>query len=163
METNDPDKLFDLALQASHAKDTQKSIRYIKLAIDGNPEDARMHYLLGSLYADIGLYDNAISNMENALDLDDNYHIARFHLGLLYLMANRQQEAELTWQRLETLDDNHYLTLFKRGLLKIVNDDVREGIALIKAGIDNNHINESLNHDMQAAMDNATLSLAYEE
>ncbi|MGD8569910.1 MAG: hypothetical protein PVJ39_17620 [Gammaproteobacteria bacterium] len=163
METTEPDKLFDLALQASQAKDTQKSIRYIKLAIDGDPEDARMRYLLGSLYADIGLYDNAISNMENALDLDENYHMARFHLGLLYLMADRQQEAELTWEGLDALDEKHYLSLFKQGLLKIVKDDVREGIDLIKAGINNNHINESLNHDMKAAIDNASLALANEE
>jgi len=160
MKTSDPDKLFDLALEASHAKDTQKSIGYIKSAIEQAPEDARMRYMLGSLYADIGIYNSAITNMEKALQLDKNYHIARFHLGLLYLMAGKQQDAEATWSALNTLDKNHYLNLFKEGLLKIVHDDVREGIKLIESGIANNQLNEALNHDMQAAIDNASLALA---
>jgi len=160
MKTSDPEKLFDLALAASHARDTQKSIGYIKSAIEQAPDDARMRYMLGTLYADIGLYDNAIGNMENALRLDENYHIARFHLGLFYLMAGQQAEAETTWGALNSLGEDHYLNLFKEGLLKIVHDEVHEGISLIKAGIENNQINEGLNQDMQAAIDNASLSLA---
>jgi tetratricopeptide (TPR) repeat protein len=151
-----------MALEASHAKDTQKSIGYIKSAIEQAPEDARMWYMLGTLYADIGLYNNAISNMEKALQLDKNYHIASFHLGLFYLMAGEQQKAEATWEVLNTLGQEHYLNLFKEGLLNIVHDNVQEGIDLIKNGINNNRINEGLNHDMQAAIDNASLSLAME-
>ena len=160
MKTSDPDKLFDLALEASQANDTQKSIHYIKSAINESPEDARMYCMLGSLYTDIGIYDKAILNMEKALELDESYHIARFHLGLLYLMGSRQNDCENTWRLLDTLDDEHYLNLFKEGLLEIVHDNVREGIALIQRGIDNNHINESLNHDMKLAIENARFSLS---
>lgn len=163
METSDPDKLFDLALQASQANDTQKSIHYIKSAIHQSPDDARMRYMLGTLYTNIGLYDNAITNMEKALELDAKYHMARFHLGLLYLMGNRQQDAESTWQQLDNLGREHHLNLFKEGLVKIIRDDVREGITLLQKGIDNNHINESLNQDMKVAMENASLSLAIHE
>ncbi len=163
METDDPDKLFDLALAASQANDTQKSIHYIKSAIDQSPDDPRMRYMLGTLFANIGLYDNAIINMEKALELDEAYHIARFHLGLFYLMAGRQQEAEQTWQGLDALGEQHYLNLFKNGLLKIVYDNVCEGIALLEAGIENNEVNDTLNTDMQAALDNARLSLAAEQ
>ncbi|MGD8558629.1 MAG: hypothetical protein PVH04_03120, partial [Gammaproteobacteria bacterium] len=90
-------------------------------------------------------------------------HIARFHLGLFYLMAGRQQEAETTWQSLDNLGDRHYLNLFKQGLLKIVYDQVQEGITLLEMGIENNQVNETLNQDMQAAADNARLALANEE
>ena len=156
------DELFDLALQASQANDTQKSIGLIKSAIDQSPEDARMWYMLGSLYADIGIYDKATSNMEKALEKNHNYSIARFHLGLLYLMSGRQENAETTWNALDDLGDTHYLSLFKAGLLKIADDQLREGIELIRIGINNNHLSESLNKDMEIVIEHASLSLSEE-
>lgn len=162
METLDPDKLFDLALQASQANDTQKSIGFIKTALDQSPGDTRMWYMLGTLYGDIGIYDKAVLNMEKALEIDPNYGIARFHLGLLHLMAGKQEQAEATWLPLNTLGDTHYLTLFKAGLLKIVGDEIEQGIALIREGINRNHLVESLNKDMETVIENASLSLQAE-
>jgi tetratricopeptide (TPR) repeat protein len=162
METLDPDKLFDLALQASQANDTQKSIGIIKTAIDQSPDDARMWYMLGTLYGDIGIYDKAVLNMEKALEIDPNYAIARFHLGLLHLMSGQQDKAEATWLPLNTLGETHYLTLFKMGLLKIVNNEIEQGIALIREGINRNHLVESLNKDMQTVIEHASLSLRLE-
>lgn len=160
MQTVDSNKLFDQALQASQANDTQKSIGLIKTALEHSPEDARMWYMLGSLYADIGIYDKAIAQMEKALKIDLNYHIARFHLGLLYLMSRRQETAEATWAALDTLGENHYLTLFKAGLLKIAADEIEEGIELIQAGIQKNHLVESLNEDMRTVIEHASYSLS---
>ena len=156
------DKLFDLALQASQANDTQKSIGLIKSAIDQSPEDARMWYMLGTLYTNIGIYDKATSNMEKALEINPNYSIARFHLGLLYLTSGRRENAESTWSSLDELGDAHYLSLFKEGLLKIANDQLREGIDLIRDGINNNQVNESLNKDMETVIEHASLSLGEE-
>lgn len=154
------EQLFDLALQASKANDTQKSIGLIKAAIEQSPQDARMRYMLGSLYANIGIYDKAVRNMEKSLELDQNYGIARFHLGLLYLMSGRQADAESTWAPLESNGEDHYLTLFKTGLLKIANDDIDHGIQLIKAGIDKNQLNDSLNKDMETVIAHASMSKA---
>jgi len=159
MAVLNPNELFDMALQASQANDTQKSIDLIKSAIDQSPDDARMWYMLGSLYTNIGIYDKAISNMEKALELDQNYSIARFHLGLLFLMSGRQEIAETTWNLLDDLGRTHYLSLFKAGLLKLVEDQLQEGIDLIQSGIDNNHLNESLNKDMETVIEHASLSL----
>ncbi|WP_455211764.1 tetratricopeptide repeat protein [Kaarinaea lacus] len=162
METLDPDKLFDLALKASQANDTQKSIGIIKTALDQSPDDARMWYMLGTLYGDIGIYDKAVLNMEKALEIDPNYAIARFHLGLLHLMAGQQNAADTTWLPLNALGETHYLTLFKAGLLKIVEDEIEQGIALIREGINRNHLVESLNKDMETVIENAALSLSLE-
>lgn len=159
MTSLNSDELFDQALKASQAKDTQKSIGLIKSAIEQSPEDARMWYMLGTLYANIGIYEKAIFNMEKAIDLDVNYNIARFHLGLLYLMSGRQENAENTWSLLDQLGETHYLSLFKTGLLKIVNNQLEEGIALIRSGIDNNTLSESLNKDMETVIEHATFSL----
>ena len=182
------DELFDMALQASQANDTQKSIGLIKDALDQSPDDARMWYMLGTLYTNIGIYDKAIANMEKALELlttnppelgehvvrvytprfspdllvfelDSDYSIARFHLGLLYLMSGRREYAETTWKLLDALGEAHYLSLFKAGLLKIVNDQLQEGIDLIRRGIANNHLSESLNKDMETVVEHASLSL----
>ena len=162
MESMDADKLFDLALQASQANDTQKSIGIIKSAIKQSPDDARMWYMLGTLYGDIGIYDKAVLNMEKALQIDPNYAIARFHLGLLQLMSGRRETAEATWQALHTLGQTHYLTLFKTGLLKIVDNDIEQGIALIREGINRNHLVESLNKDMESVIEHASLSVSLE-
>jgi tetratricopeptide (TPR) repeat protein len=159
METLDADTLFDLALQASQANDTLKSINIIKTAIDQSPGDARMWYMLGTLYTDIGIYDKAVLNMEKALELDPGYSIARFHLGLLYLTSGRQAQAEATWLPLDELGESHCLSLFKAGLLKIANHETEAGIQLIKQGIDKNHLVESLNNDMTTVIEHATLSL----
>jgi tetratricopeptide (TPR) repeat protein len=162
METLDANKLFDMALEASQANDTQKSIGYIKEAIDQSPDDARMWYMLGTLYADIGIYDKAVQNMEKAIEVDSDYGIARFHLGLMQLISGDQQTAETTWAPLDKLGATHYLSLFKTGLIKIAKDDVEAGIDLIRTGIENNHLNESLNKDMEMVVENATLSLSTE-
>ena len=158
----DANTLFDMALQASQANDTQKSIGFIKEAFDQSPDDARMWYMLGTLYADIGIYDKAVQNMQKALEVDSKYGIARFHLGLMQLISGDQQAAELTWGPLDALGKSHHLCLFKSGLLKIADDDVEEGIALINTGIENNHLNESLNKDMEMVVENAKLSLSME-
>ncbi|MCG6971462.1 MAG: tetratricopeptide repeat protein [Gammaproteobacteria bacterium] len=159
MEIQDPDKLFDLALQASQANDPQKSIGILKSAIEQSPEDARMWYMLASLYTDIGIYDKAIHNMEKALQIDPNYAIARFHLGLLQLTSGNRELANTTWLPLNALGETHYLVLFKTGLLHIADDDIEQGILLIRQGIDQNHVVESLNEDMETVIEHASLSL----
>lgn len=160
MENLDAEQLLDMALQASQDNDTQKSFGLVKQAIEQAPDDTRMWYMLGSLYADIGIYEKAVQNMEKALQIDSGYGIARFHLGLLYLTMGQQPQAESTWQLLDKLGNTHYLTLFKSGLIDIANDRVEEGIELIKRGIENNQLNEPLNSDMEIVIENATLSLA---
>lgn len=159
MENPDAEQLLDMALQASQHNDTQKSFGLVKQAIEKSPDDTRMWYMLGSLYADIGIYDKAIENMEKSLQIDPGYGIARFHLGLLFLTMGQQEQAESTWKGLDALGDTHYLTLFKSGLLHIANDQVQDGIMLIEKGINNNQLNEPLNNDMQTVIENASLSL----
>ena len=163
MDNMDAEQLLDLALQASQANDTQKSFGLVRQAIEKSPQDTRMWYLLGSLYADIGIYDKAIQNLEKALQIDAGYGIARFHLGLLYLTMGQQDKAETIWEKLESLGDTHYLMLFKSGLLLIANEQVEEGIESIKKGIDNNYLNEGLNKDMESVITNATLALQERE
>lgn len=158
MDIQNPDLLFDRALEAAQSDDKQKSIAIIKQAISQAPGDARMHYLLGSLYADLGLYDKAVETIEESLRLDKNYNIARFHLGLLQLLSGKVDQAEQTWLPLDSLDDTHYLKLFKTGMLKIVQDEIDEGVACIKAGINHNTLNESLNQDMAVVLENVAMS-----
>jgi tetratricopeptide (TPR) repeat protein len=162
MEIQDADKLFDLALQASQANDTQKSIGILKAAIEQSPDDARMWYMLGTLYTNIGIYDKAAQNMEKALQIDSDYAIARFHLGLLQLMSGDRNLAEITWSPLDSLGEEHYLTLFKAGLLDIANEDIEQGILLIRQGINKNQVVESLNEDMQTVIEHASLSMQAE-
>ena len=162
METPNPDELFDQALVAMQANDHHKSIELVKHAIDLSPEDARLRYLLGSLYADLGVYEKALSNISSALDIDPNYSIARYHLGFMQLMSGNIEEAEKTWSPLDKLDSNHHLRLFKSGMMKIVREEFSEGLELIKSGIKHNKLNEALNNDMSVVIDNVSLSLEAE-
>jgi tetratricopeptide (TPR) repeat protein len=114
------------------------------------------------LYTNIGIYDKAAQNMEKALQIDSDYAIARFHLGLLQLMSGDRNLAEITWSPLDSLGEEHYLTLFKAGLLDIANEDIEQGILLIRQGINKNQVVESLNEDMQTVIEHASLSMQAE-
>lgn len=144
----DSEELLHLAINASENSETEKAIGYLKRALDITPDDGKAIYLLGSLHADIGLYDRAIEEMTRAVQLDPGIDVAHFQLGLLYLTSQKAEEATNAWSHLDYLDESNYLYLFKEGLISLINDDFTGCIQKLKQGIQNNQINAPLNNDM---------------
>lgn len=117
------------------------------------PEDARLHFMRGSLLAGEQDYAAARTAMRRAVDLAPDYPIARFQLGLLLLTCGEAYPAQETWGPLHNLPRDHYLRLFVEGLMCLVRDDFAGTIRLLEQGIAANHENPPLNRDMQMVID----------
>ena len=86
-EDLDAEELLHLAIQASQADRHDQAITYLKRAQAKAPENANIAYFLGAEHAQIGLYQRAMEEMAQALELNPALHTARFQLGLLYLTS----------------------------------------------------------------------------
>src|SRR5260221_11133796 len=95
----DPDaaKLMRMALAASTGNDSEASIAYLKRAIALDERMAEPHYLLGAEYAGMGLYDQAVSEMQAALARKPELAAARFQVGLLSPTLAPSEAGAPTW------------------------------------------------------------------
>lgn len=159
-EALDSDELLHLAINASQQAELEKAIGYLKRAQDQTPEDGRVLYLLASLHAELGMYERAIEEMEQATKLAPEIETAHFQLGLLYISLSKVDEAVQAWSKLKTLDEDHYLRLFSDGIeVLVLEDDFKSCIDKLKQGIQNNHENPALNNDMNKMINAAEYAI----
>jgi len=153
MSKLDSEELLHLALRESENDQHEKAIELLKRALEIDPKNANIFYMLGAEHAQIGLYDRAAEEMQKAVALDPQLHTAHFQLGLLHLTSGRVSEAEIAWSPLDKLGERHPFYLFKTGMLKLANDDFHESCELIMKGMSLNDFNQPLNNDMQKVLD----------
>lgn len=149
------DELMHLALYATEHDTPEKAIVHLKKLLDMEPDHAKARYLLGALYAQIGLHAQAAEEMAQALELEPDLHTARFQLGLLHITSGKTAESEQVWAGLDALGDRDPLYLFKKGMLHLVRDEFEQCVEAIKAGIELNTYNEDLNNDMRRVLNDA--------
>ncbi len=113
------------------------------------PQDARLHFMRGSSLASAGRLIEAYDALKRAVELDPDFPIARFQLGLFELTSGEADKALDTWGRLDRLPDGHYLRKFIDGLRCLVRDDFRGAIDHLSEGIALNHEIPPLNNDMR--------------
>lgn len=147
-ETLDAEELLHLAIHASQKDETEKAIDYLKRALNLEAKNARILYMLGSLHAEIGMYERAIKEMQQAVELEPGLHTAQFQLGLLELTSGNVESAKKSWSALDSLDDDHYLRIFSNGLLLLIQDKFDEATQMLQKGISLNNENIPLNNDM---------------
>ena len=145
----DPEELLHLAILASSNNEAEKSIVYLKQALDIEPNNAKVHYMLGAMHAEIGMYQRAIEDMQKATELDASLDTAHFQLGLLHITSGNVVAAEQAWEHLNKLGEQHPLFLFKRGILALASDQFQQCIDDLTQGIELNTENLPLNKDMQ--------------
>jgi tetratricopeptide (TPR) repeat protein len=145
----DQPELQQLAINASTAGDSASAIAYLKEAVARPDATAIAHYLLGAEYAQIGMYERAIGEMEAAIALDPALSIARLQLGLLWLGANDNTRAADVLLPLTELADGQPLHHFGAGLLHLIKQEAADAVRCLKAGIALNSVNPPLNADMQ--------------
>jgi tetratricopeptide (TPR) repeat protein len=117
------------------------------------PEDARLHFLLGSALAGEGRHIEAHASLSRAVALAPDFAIARFQLGLFELTSGEAANALQTWGRLDLLPDGHYLRKLVDGLRALIRDDFDGAIEGLRQGIALNQENPPLNRDMQMLID----------
>lgn len=160
MDSLDAQELLHLGLHAAQHDDPRQAIDCLKRCLELEPSNPKATYLLGSLYAQIGLYDRAKEALTEAVRLDKSEYTAIFQLGLLHLTSGAVDLSSDTWRELDQLPKKHCLNLFREGLLALVNDDFAGCMRLLEEGIAANTLNEPLNNDMRNVRASAEAALA---
>lgn len=148
----DQTELLQLALEANRSGEGGASIAYLKEAVSRADATGNAHFLLGAEYAQIKLYDRAVSEMEAALALDPGLSIARFQLGLLWLTGGEPERALQVFAPLAELAESDPLHLFGQGLCALIRNEFDETVRLLESGIALNQTNDALNGDMRTML-----------
>lgn len=129
-------------------QDEENQVERVDALLGQFPEDARLHFLRGSMLVGAGRLIEAHSALSRAVALAPDFAIARFQLGLFQLTSGEADKALETWGRLDRLADDHYLRKFVDGLRCLVRDDFGGAIENLQRGIALNQDNAPLNRDM---------------
>jgi tetratricopeptide (TPR) repeat protein len=149
----DQAELLQLAINASRGVDSGSAIAYLKEAVSRADATGAAHYLLGAEYAQIGMYERAVSEMESALALDPALATARLQLGLLWIGAGAVDRAELVLSPLSELAPDDALRHFGAGLCLLIDNQLDEAVVRIEQGMALNTGNAPLDHDMRKIID----------
>jgi len=149
----DQAELLQLAKNASGGDDSAAAIAYLKEAVSRTDATGAAHYLLGAEYAQIGMYERAVGEMESALALDPALATARLQLGLLWLGGGTVDRAESVLAPLAELPPDDPLRHFGAGLVLLIKNRLGDAAARLQQGIALNRSNAPLNNDMRKIID----------
>ncbi|MFS2319209.1 tetratricopeptide repeat protein [Maricaulis sp. D1M11] len=131
------------------AQPSGPTLEGLKGAVSAYPDDPRLHFLLGSVLIGEGQLIDAHEHLARAIEIEPEYHLARFQLGFFSLTSGEPERALDVWGRLDRLPDDHYLRKFVDGLRCLIRDDFNGAIASLSEGIQLNQENLPMNSDMQ--------------
>ena len=141
------DATVEMIVRDMQSGDADPSAR-IEALLAEYPEDARLHFLYGSLLVQAGRLIEGHNALKRTVELAPDFAIARFQLGLFQLTSGETANALDTFGRLDGLPDGHYLRKFVDGLRCLIRDDFQGVIANLREGIALNAENLPLNKDM---------------
>jgi tetratricopeptide (TPR) repeat protein len=141
------------SLLATLRTDEGAALARASALIEGFPDDARLHFLRGSMLIGAGRHIEAHGALSRAVELAPDFHIARFQLGFFELTSGEPARAVQTWGPLEALPPTHYLKLFVIGLGHLIRDEFGPAVAHLEEGMRANDENAALNRDMQLLID----------
>lgn len=133
--------------------DASDPIERIDEVLQSFPEDARLHFLRGSLLITRDRPIEAHQSLSRAVALAPDFAIARFQFGLFQLTSGEANKALETWGPLDRLAQDHYLRRFADGLRSLIRDEFADAVAMLREGILLNQENMPLNRDMQMLID----------
>lgn len=106
---------LDAATRAAKAGDKEEAITQLKQLLDADPRHELANGMLASIYAELGLTDQATHYFQTLLRHHPANVLARFQLGVLLLTAGNPQETIETLQPMLSLEDD-FLAHFHSGL-----------------------------------------------
>lgn len=141
------------AIELEHAaelvtQDTHRGLAAVDALLASYPDDARLHFLRGSLLAEIGDYAAAETAISHAVALSPGFAIARFRLGFLRLTSGNAPGAFEAWRLLHAAPAADPLRLFAQGLEHLARDEFEAARRDLVAGMARNTENPALNRDM---------------
>ncbi|EUJ10334.1 hypothetical protein Meth11DRAFT_1148 [Methylophilaceae bacterium 11] len=146
------DELLHLAIEATRRGEHGASISYLKEGVTRFPDDAKLAYVLGAEFAQIGIYDKAEYEMQRAISLDPELYTASFQLGLLQMTLGKVEDAKSSWKLIDKLPETHSLWLFKTGIEQLAVNQFSDAKRLLEQGIALNDFSPELNHDMSTVL-----------
>jgi tetratricopeptide (TPR) repeat protein len=146
------EELLHLAVEATRRGEHGASISYLKEGVSRFPNDAKLAYVLGAEFAQIGIYDKAELEMQRAISIDPELYTASFQLGLLQMTLGKVEEAKLSWKNIDKLPNEHSLWQFKTGLEQLAAEQYLNARKLIEQGIVSNDFSPELNRDMDTIL-----------
>jgi tetratricopeptide (TPR) repeat protein len=147
------EELLHLAVEATRRGEHGSSISYLKEGVTRFPDDAKLAYVLGAEFAQIGIYDKAENEMQRAILLDPELFTASFQLGLLQMTLGKVEEAKLSWKNIDKLPKEHSLWLFKTGLEELAAEKFAIARELLSQGISSNDFSPELSKDMTTILE----------
>lgn len=146
------DELLHLAVEATRRGEHGASISYLKEGVTRFPDDAKLAYVLGAEFAQIGIYDKAEFEMQRAVSIDPDLFTASFQLGLLQMTLGKVEDAKLSWKNIDRLPKEHSLWLFKTGLEHLAAEQYADARKLLEQGIVSNDFSPELNRDINTVL-----------
>lgn len=141
------------AVTALVARDEAAGLEEIDRLICDYPDDARLHFLRGSVLASQQEIEEGRKAMEHALALAPDYGLVRFQLGLLDLSSGEADAALRIWAPLDALPDGEPLKLFATGLRHLAADEFEACRACLERGIAANEALPEMNDDMRLILE----------
>lgn len=133
--------------------DEDAALSRVAALVETYPQDARLHFLRGSMLIGAQRNIDAHGALSRAVALAPDFAIARFQLGFFELTSGEPAAALETWRPLGALPAGHYLRTFAEGLSYLIEDRFEEAIARLEEGMQANTDNLPLNRDMQLLID----------
>lgn len=131
----DADETLKLAIHASEHGDAHSAIRYLTELLNIQPDHGAACYFLAMQYAEIGLFERAITTLQHAVEINPTFDIAQFQLGLLYLQTQQTLEAEQIFSGLSLSSHDPALTAFSLGYLALFKEQTPNAIHHFQEGI----------------------------
>lgn len=131
----DADETLKLAIHASEHGDTHSAIRYLTELLNIQPDHGAACYFLAMQYAEIGLFERAITTLQHAVEINPTFDIAQFQLGLLYLQTQQMLQAEQIFSGLSLSSHDPALTAFSLGYLALFKEQIPNAIHHFQEGI----------------------------
>lgn len=147
--TNQCDESRLQVLLGLYSTEAPQRIEATQKLIGEFPDDARLHFMLGSTLIGDGRLIEGHAALTRAVELQPDFAIARFQLGLFQLTSGEADNALDTWGRLDRLPEGHYLRRFVDGLRALIRDEFARCVEHLRAGIALNTENPPLNNDMR--------------
>jgi tetratricopeptide (TPR) repeat protein len=148
------------AVVAMLREDDTVGLAALERLITEYPNDARLHFLKGSILAGLQRYDEGGAAMAHALECAPDFALARFQYGFLELTCGRADKAAELWAPMDALPESDPFRIFATALRMLARDQLADAAALLERGIANNQIHPLINADMQLIIDETRRTLA---
>lgn len=140
------DALSKITAQMERNEDV---IDLINDALEVFPEQEFLHFLLASQYAEKENNMEAIKHFIKAIELKQDFHIARYQLLFLSVITESYDIFEKYSSVMFNLADDHYLNLLTKGFYFLIQNDEVRALDYFTEGLKRNTENPAVNFDIE--------------